>query len=66
MAIRIIENRRGEVLRCKPAGATTFSQQDRERFARKGWEISPITEKFLSETAFPPAGRVGEVDELDD
>ena len=65
MAIRIIRNRRGEALRCKPAGATTFNQQDREGLARKGWEISPITEKYLSETAFPPAGEEGTVDDLD-
>ena len=65
MAIRKITDRRGNVLRCKPAGSAVFSQQDREGLARKGWDIQPVTDKYLSETAFPPQGEIGEVDDLD-
>ena len=65
MAIRIIRNRKGDALRCKPAASTTFNTADRQALLAKGWEISPISDKYLSETAFPPQGEAGEVSELD-
>ena len=65
MAIRIIRNRKGDALRCKPSASATFNTADRQALLAKGWDISPITDKFLSETAFPPQGEAGEVDELD-
>lgn len=65
MAIRKRVNRRGDVMSCKPVGSTTFNQQDREGLILRGWDISPITDKYLSETAFPPQGEIGEVEDLD-